>query len=173
MRVSQAVCIAVDGVLSGLFAVTYEKSRIAQNGLHALCYYRKIRPIISDGDFILTPDFLKAKFSIKPKRITFADKDMRTALAELKPNREVPAAVLTTQPELISLAYGISGARALRTASFLGLAIHIAGGLLGIAIMLTLTLLGEIDLLTPLNVVLYQLVWSLPGILLTEWTRLL
>ena len=173
MRVSQAVCIAVDGVLSGLFAVTYEKSRIAQNGLHALCYYRKIRPIISDGDFILTPDFLKAKFSIKPKRITFADKDMRTALAELKPNREVPAAVLTTQPDLISLAYGISGARALRTASFLGLAIHIAGGLLGIAIMLTLTLLGEIDLLTPLNVVLYQLVWSLPGILLTEWTRLL
>ena len=173
MRVSQAVCIAVDGVLSGLFAVTYEKSRIAQNGLHALCYYRKIRPVISDGDFILTPDFLKAKFSIKPKRITFADKDMRAALAELKPNREVPAAVLTTQPELISLAYGISGARALRTASFLGLAIHIAGGLLGIAIMLTLTLLGEIDLLTPLNVVLYQLVWSLPGILLTEWTRLL
>ncbi len=173
MRVSQAVCIAVDGVLSGLFAVTYEKSRIAQNGLHALCYYRKIRPIISDGDFILTPDFLKAKFSVKPKRITFADKDMRTALAELKPNQEVPAAVLTTQPELISLAYGISGARALRTASILGLAIHIAGGLLGIAIMLTLTLLGEIDLLTPLNVVLYQLVWSLPGILLTEWTRLL
>ena len=173
MRVSQAVCIAVDGVLSGLFAITYERSRIAQNGLHALCYYRNIRPVISDGDFILTAEFLKAKFSIKPKRFTFADKDLRTALAELKPNREVPAAIISTQSDLVCLAYGVSGAKALRTASFLGLAVHIAGGILGIAIMLTLTLLGEIDLLTPLNVVLYQLVWSLPGILLTEWTRLL
>lgn len=173
MRVSQAVCVAVDGVLSGLFAISYEKTRIASGGLHALCYYRKIKPLIYDGDFLLTGDFLKARFGIKPKRIRFADHPLRTELSELTPNREVPAAVLSTQPELISLAYGISGAKALRTASFLGLAVHMAGGLIGIGIMLTLTLLGATDLLTPLNVVLYQLVWSLPGILLTEWTRLL
>ena len=173
MRVSQAVCVAVDGVLSGLFAISYEKTRIASGGLHTLCYYRKIKPLIDDGDFLLTGDFIKARFGIKPKRIRFADHELHNALSELKPNREVPAAVVSTQPDLICLAYGISGARALRTASFVGLAVHIAGGLIGIGIMLTLTLLGATDLLTPLNVVLYQLVWSLPGILLTEWTRLL
>ncbi len=173
MRVPQAVCVAVDGILSGLFAISYEKTRMAQSGLHALCYYRQIKPLIYDGDFLLTPEFLKDKFSIKPKRIAFADKDLRNAVAELKPDREAPAAVLSTQPDMASLAYGISGAKALRTASILGLGVHMAGGILGIAIMLILTLLGETELLTPLNVILYQLVWSLPGILLTEWTRLL
>ena len=173
MRVSQAVCVAVDGVLSALFAISYEKTRVAQAGLHALCYYRQIKPVINDGDFLLTPESLKAKFSIKPKRIRFADHQTRTALSELKPNREAPAAILSTQPDMASLAYGISGAKALRTASNLGLAIHMAGGIIGIGIMLTLVLLGATDLLTPLNVVLYQLVWSIPGILLTEWTRLL
>lgn len=173
MRVSQAVCVAVDGVLSGLFAISYEKTRIASGGLHTLCYYRKIKPVVNDGDFLLDGEFLKSKFGIKPMRIRFADRDLRTSLAELKPNREAPAAVVSTQPDLICLAYGISGAKALRTASLVGLAIHMAGGIIGIGIMLTLTLLGATDLLTPLNVVLYQLVWSLPGILLTEWTRLL
>ena len=45
--------------------------------------------------------------------------------------------------------------------------------LIGIGIMLTLTLIGATHLLTPLNVILYQLVWSIPGILMTEWTRLI
>ena len=91
----------------------------------------------------------------------------------MQPNKELPAAVLSTQQTMASLAYGISGARALRTASLLGLIIHMAGGVIGIAIMLTLILIGATDLLTPLNVILYQLVWSIPGILLTEWTRLI
>lgn len=173
MRVSQAVCVAVDGVLSGLFAISYEKTRIATDGVNALCYYRQIKPVICDGDFLLTADFMRSKFGIKPKRLRFADAALRETLGELKPDRQAPAAVLSTQPDMVSLAYGISGAKALRSATFLGLAVHMAGGILGIGIMLTLTLLGATDLLTPLNVILYQLVWSIPGILLTEWTRLL
>ena len=81
--------------------------------------------------------------------------------------------MISTQPDMAGLAFGISGAKALRSASFLGLWVHIAGGIIGIALMLALTLMGATDLLTPLNVILYQLVWSIPGILLTEWTRLL
>ena len=75
--------------------------------------------------------------------------------------------------DLSAFAYGITGARALHTASYLGLAVHMAGGIIGIGIMLTLTIIGALHLLTPLHVMLYQLVWSIPGILLTEWTRLI
>ena len=42
---------------------------------------------------------------------------------------------------------------------------------LGIGVMLTLTLLGALDLLTPANLFLYELVWMVPGLLITEWTR--
>ena len=37
--------------------------------------------------------------------------------------------------------------------------------------MLALAYLGRTDLLTPANILLYQLVWAVPGLLVTEWTR--
>lgn len=173
LRVSQAVCVAVDGILSGLFAISYEKNRRCASGLNTLCAYKELTAVVTDGDFLLTPGFLHAKFGVNPKRIHFADAELRGALAVLEPDREGPAAVLSTQHDLASLAFGITGARALHKASLLGLIVHMAGGIIGIGIMLTLTLLGATYLLTPMNVILYQLIWSIPGILLTEWPRLI
>ena len=34
-------------------------------------------------------------------------------------------------------------------------------------------MIGNTDLLTPTNVLLYQLIWGVPGLLVTEWTRVL
>jgi len=34
-----------------------------------------------------------------------------------------------------------------------------------------LAVLGAQELLTPANMLLYQLIWTVPGILITEWTR--
>lgn len=173
LRVSQAVCVAIDGALCGLFAISYEKNRRAASGLATLCSYSKIKAVVSDGDFLLTPAFLQAKFEINPKRAYVADGELREALSKLEADKEMPAAILSTQHDLASLAYGITGAHALHSASILGLVTHMAGGILGIGIMLTLTILGAAHLLTPMNVILYQLIWSIPGILLTEWPRLL
>ena len=53
----------------------------------------------------------------------------------------------------------------------LGTIIHMIGGILGMGIMLTLTLLGALEYIEPVNMFLYQLVWIIPGLLITEWTR--
>ena len=37
--------------------------------------------------------------------------------------------------------------------------------------MLALGYLGSTELLTPVNVLLYQIIWAVPGLLVTEWTR--
>ena len=173
LKVSQAVCVAVDGVLSGLFAISYDKTRSAAAGLHTLTAYRGLNPVLSDGDFLLTPGFLYSKFGIRSKRLLVADAELRDTISQLEPDKEAPPIVLTTQQELSALSYGITGARALRTACLLGLAVNMAGGIIGIGIMLTLTIIGALQLLTPLHIMLYQLVWSIPGLLLTEWTRLI
>ena len=80
---------------------------------------------------------------------------------------------LTTRDELISSAYAVSGARALRQSTRLGVAIHLLGGIIGMVIMLVLGYLGSTELLTPTNVLLYQLIWAIPGLLVTEWTRVI
>jgi len=37
--------------------------------------------------------------------------------------------------------------------------------------MAVLAYLGEGSLLTPANLLLYEMVWLIPGLLITEWTR--
>lgn len=169
--VKQAVYVSIDGELSGLFAVTYSRMKYSASGVATLCGYRSITPVVIAEDFVLTDSFLKEKFGVSTRRVAFPDREVRQALAAVEVPAGTPALALTTQEGLAPAAYAITGARALRTASRLGLIIHIIGGLLGILIMLALAIVGATQLLTPIHVLLYQLVWMLPGLLVTLWTR--
>lgn len=173
LKVTNAVCVAVGQTLCGLFAISYEKTHYAANGLHSLCGYPRLIPTVADGDFLLNAAFMKARFGVNPKRLRIADAQTRQAIAALEPDTLSPAVVLATQDNLSALAYGVTGARSLHRSCYLGLAIHMAGGILGIGIMLALTLLGATWLLTPMHILLYQLIWCVPGLLATEWTRLI
>lgn len=171
MRVKQAVCVAVDGELCGLFALTYEKVKMAAAGLGTLCAYRGLNPVLTAGDFTLTRSFIRSRFGISPKRIYFPDRVQREEMKRWEPEADAQALLLVTSKGLAPFAYGVTGARALRTASILGVVVHMLGGILGLGIILALTVLGALELLTPANMFLYQLVWLIPGLLITEWTR--
>lgn len=170
-RVNQAVYIAIDGELSGLFAFTYEKTRVAAAGITTLCAYWSLKPVLVSNDFMLTGSFIRGKFGVNPKRIAFPEEAVRTELGQIKADREAIALALTTQEGLAPFAYAATGARALRTASMFGLAVHMLGGIVGLGMMVLLAVLGAGQILTPVNMFLYQLVWMVPGLLVTEWTR--
>lgn len=170
--VNQAVYVAVDGQLCAVYAITYAKMRSSAAGLVTLCGYSKLTPVMLCDDFMLTESFLQAKFDIKTRRMAFPDREVSQQLRQVQPAPEAPVLAMTTREELVSAAYAVTGARALRTAAKLGVTIHLIGGILGMLIMLVLALLGNTDLLTPTNILLYQLVWAIPGLLVTEWTRI-
>jgi len=169
--VNQAVYAAIDGQLCAVYAISYAKMRSAAAGLLTLCSYRKIKLVKLPGDFMLTEEFLRDKFNIKNNRVTFPPREEGVLLSRFRPDPKEPVLALTTRDELISSAYAISGARALRQSTRLGVAIHLLGGILGMIIMLALGYLGSTQLLTPTNILLYQLIWAVPGLLVTEWTR--
>ncbi len=169
--VNQAVYCAIDGQLSAVFAVTYARMKSSAAGIVSLCAHRKLRPVLTSSDFMLTDVFLKSKFGVNTKRIAFPAKEERQALAARTPGEEDHALALTTQDTLSATAYAVTGARALRSACVMGLVIHILGGVIGMLIMMALAYLGSVQLLTPINVLLYQLVWMVPGLLITELTR--
>jgi Cu+-exporting ATPase len=170
--VSQAVYVSIDGQLSAVCAISYAKMRSASAGLVTLNGYRKITPLMLCGDFMLTEDFIRSKFDIKTRRIVFPTREERETLKRRRPDPDEPVLAITTREELISAAYAVTGARALRQSVKLGVAIHLIGGILGLIIMLALAYLGSTELLTPTNILLYQLVWAIPGLLVTEWTRI-
>ena len=169
--INQAVYAAIDGQLAAVYAISYAKMRSAAAGLVTLCGYRKLTLLKMPGDFMLTENFLRSKFNVKTSRIQFPSQEVCAQLNSFQPDPNEPVLALTTREELVSSAYAVTGARALRQSTKLGVIIHMVGGVLGLIIMLVLGYLGSTELLTPTNVLLYQLVWAIPGLLLTEWTR--
>ncbi len=169
--VNQAVYAAIDGQLCAVYAISYAKMRSAAAGLVTLCSYRKLTLLKKPGDFMLTESFLRSKFNVRTKRIVFLTREASAQLDKFQPDPKEPVLALTTRDELISAAYAISGAKALRLSTKLGVVTHLIGGTLGLAIMLVLGYLGSTELLTPTNILLYQLIWAVPGLLITEWTR--
>ena len=170
-RVNSAVYAAIDGDLCGLFAITYEKDRSSAAGMRTLCAYRSLKNVLTTGDFMLTESFIRSKFGIRTKRIAFPDPEVRNELQAIEADPEAPALALTTQDGLAPKAFAVTGARALRTACRTGVAIHILAGAIGVAMMLVLTYYGSLHLLTPANMFLYGLIWTIPGLLITGWTR--
>lgn len=170
-RVEQAIYFAIDGELCGVFAISYGKTKAAAAGLTTLCAYRKLTPVMTGGDFMLTESFLRSKFGVNTRQIAFPKRETRKQLREKALPENAPVLALTTRDGLASMAYGVTGARALRSSMQTGAVVQILSGALGLAIMLVLALVGAEYLLTPVNVLLYELLWLIPGLLISEWTR--
>lgn len=169
--VNQAVYAAIDGELSAVVAISYAKMRSSAAGLVSLTVSRRLTPVMLTRDFMLTESFLRSKFSVSTRRMVFPDQQTRDTLTAIQADPEADVLALTTRQDLASYIYTITGSGALRTASSLGATVHLLGGIVGIAIMLVIAYLGSTQLLTPINILLYQLVWMVPGLLITEWTR--
>ena len=170
-KISYAVYVAIDGELSGLFAVSYEKTKTATAGLSTLNSYRKLYCALTTNDFMLTHGFLKSKFGVKAKRFLLPEPEVREQLRQKTVDEDEQALLMTTARGLAPLAYGVTGARMLRVACWLGTVLHILGGVIGLGVMVLLVVLGALELLVPVNLFLYQLVWMIPALLITEWTR--
>lgn len=171
IQVSQAVCVAIDFELCGVFAISYEKTRSATAGLSTLSSYRGVNPVMADGTFMMSESFIRGKFGIKSKRLQFPNEETRASLRMLQPDEGAEAALLSTVSGLAPMAYCVTGARSVRTASNLGVVLHMIAGGLGMLVVLGLVILGATHLLTPANMFLYQLAWMIPGFLVSEWTR--
>lgn len=171
IRVSQGVYVAIDGELACLVALYYEKIGVAAAGLSVLTSYRGVQPVLATADFMLTEHFIQKQFKVKTKKMLFPEYDQRKELAELTPSEDAAPLALVTGDGLAPFAYAVAGARSVKTASTLGVVVHMLGGIVGMIMMLILAVLGAKELLTPGNLFLYELVWMIPALLITEWTR--
>ena len=171
-RVSHGLYVAIGGSLSGVFALNYGKNPSANAGVNTLTSYPNLECVLVSDDFVVTHGFLKGRFGIKPKRFLLPTYEQRAALRQAELPEDAPVLLMTTSKGLASLAYGVTGARMLRSTSWAGAILHMVGGGLGLAIMLTLVILGALHLISPVNMFLYQLIWMIPALLITEWTRI-
>ena len=172
-RVSQAVYTAIDGELSGVFAVAYGKAKSSAAGVRTLCACRSLIPVMTTKDFMITESFIRSKFSVSTRRIAFPDRATSVDICARREPENAQVVALTTKEGLAPMAFAITGARTLGSAMQTGVVLHMIGGIVGLLMMIALAYIGSTELLSPVNILLYQLVWMIPGFLVTEWTRTL
>ena len=169
--ISQAVFAAVDGQLSGVFALRYHKHKATSAGLRSLCSYRGLEPTVLSEDFMLNRSFIEKKFGVNTKYIRFPEREEFLQMLLRQPQESDTVVALTIREGLAPKAFCVTGARVLKSSLRTGLIVHMIGGILGVLIAAALAVVGITGVLTPTNVLLYELVWMIPGLLITEWTR--
>lgn len=172
-RVNQAVYTAIEGDLCGVFAVAYGKSKSSAAGVRTLCSSRSLIPVMTTKDFMITESFIKSKFAVSTKRMQFPDRATCVDICARREPEGATVVALTTKEGLAPMAFAITGARTLGSSMRVGVILHMVGGIVGLMIMAALAYIGSAELLSPLHILLYQLVWMIPGFLVTEWVRTL
>lgn len=170
-KITQAVFTAVDGELSGVFALNCHKHKATAAGLHTLCSYRGLEPTVLSEDFMVNETFMQQKYGINTKRIRFPEREEFLQMLLHQPQETDTVIALTIREGLAPKAFTITGARMLKSSLLAGLIVHMVGGILGLLILTALAVVGITGILTPMNVLLYELIWMVPGLLITEWTR--
>ncbi len=170
-KVSQAVYVAIEGELVGVFAVQYGVSRSVAESMGMLCGCRGVNPTITALDFIITEPFVKSKFRVDTGKMNFLPVSQRSRWHGLEAGADSEPCALIWEYRFPTVAMVVTGARALRTAVLWGALIALVGGLMGMAIMTALTCLGAQETMSLVNIGLFQMIWAVPGILLSGWPR--
>lgn len=169
LRLQTGLFLAVDGVLTAVFAVKYQPSRNAEWALRALRRSR-ITPVLAVRSSNVTPSLIKRKFGVDAKAV-YPDVSTRLALAQLASQQGEAPNIIVCREGLLPLAESVVGSRrmvrAVRTATVLSY----LGALCGVLLAYYLTSVGNFAVLTPLAMVIFLLLWLLPTLLIAGLVR--
>lgn len=167
INLKTGIFLAIDHQLAAVFAVKYEASENVDYALRTLRRSR-ITPILAVRDPNITPALLKRKFYKKIK-VEYPQLTDRVALSEAEEDRGLPRALLLREG-LLPYAEAVVGSRRLRTAVRRATWLSLAGSAAGVLLTAYLVSLGKFDLLTPLSLTVFLLLWTLPVLLMSDWT---
>lgn len=167
INLKTGIFLAVDRQLTAVFAVKYNP---AENVDFALRMMRRshITPILAARDPNITPALLKRKFH-KKVRVEYPDLTARVALSEAVQDRDLPRALLFREG-LLPYAETVAGSRRLCKAVRRAAALSILGSAAGTLLAFYLVFQRAYDLLTPLGLEAFLLLWTLPVLLMSDWT---
>jgi len=167
INLKTGVFLAVDRQLAAVFAVKYNP---AENVDFALRMMRRshITPILASRDPNIVPALLRRKFSKKVK-VEYPDLASRVALSEAERDRDLPRALLFREG-LLPYAETVVGSRRMCGAVRRSTAIGLAGSAAGVLLAFYLLLQRAYDLLNPLSLIIFLLLWTLPVLVMADQT---
>ena len=167
-KVKQAVYLSINGDLAGVFALNYAPASAARSSLIAAVRAKGLVPILATRDFMITPQFLKHRYKVSTDRIEFPTVEERARLSSPEAVKDGVQGALMARASFNSFVSTVTAGRGLCSAARGSLAVAVTGALLGTALLFFLTFTGAAGAVTCWNLLLYELLWLVPGLLITS-----
>ena len=153
------VCLAVDGQLTAVFAVKYNTSDTVESALRALgCNDMQLMLAVRDGN--ITPKLLKTRFGTDGGAVYPAISD-RLNLSDPRREAESPNGLIY-RDGLYPFVELVTGSRRLCHTVRTGNLLSICGSVFGALLSFYLTFVGSFQVLTPMLLATYLLLWVVP-----------
>lgn len=165
LNLRTGVFLSVDRQLVAVFAVKYQPSDNVDWALR-LMRRNHITPILASRDPNVTPALLKRKFPAKIK-VEYPSLSSRLALSEQEDAHGRPRALLLREG-LLPFAEAVTGSRRLCRAVRAGTALALLGSIAGTLLTFYLTGLGTYELMEPVRLLAFMMLWTLPVFLLDD-----
>jgi hypothetical protein len=169
LKLKTGVFLAVDGHLTAVFAVKYQPSRNVEWALRTMRRNR-FHPVLAVRDGNITPGLLKRKFGIETHPI-YPDISTRLALSEEQEGQSERGSAVIYREGLMPFAETIVGSRRCCSAVRIATILAFAGSLCGLLLGYYFISAAHFDLLSPLMLTAFLLLWQLPCLLLSGWVR--
>lgn len=166
-RVQSAVYISVNKELAGVFALSYAPSAGARSGLQQILHSPGLTPILATRDFMITPGLVKKRYKIPVDRLEFPVVAERAALSAPEAGADGKQGALMDRSSFACFAAAVTGGRQLRRTVRAAMLVSLLSGILGMCLLFLLAYLGAEAAASAANILLYQLLWLLPGLLIT------
>jgi cation transport ATPase len=170
-NIRQAVYVAINGMLAGVIAITYQPGSSVVSALQTLVRRHGISIVGATRDFLISPAMLHAKFRVPTTRAEFPPVSDRYRLSSLHASEGKTKAAVLSRSTFLPFAEAIAGARSLKSTVTAGVAVSLFGGIFGLLVVFFLGMGGAIATATASNLLLFVLVWTIPGLLITTWSN--
>lgn len=166
-RIQSAVYVSVNSELTGVFALTYGPSAASKSGMHSVVHTPGLTPILATRDFMITPALVKKRFKVSADRLEFPVVAERAALSGPDAGASGKQGALMARGSFASFAAAVTGGRSLRKTVHGAVMISLISGVLGMLLLCVLTYLDAGSSASAGNLLLYQLLWQVPNLLIT------
>ena len=168
LNVKNAVFCAIDGDLAGIFALNYSLHAAVRPSLNALIRNR-VKPVLVTRDFNLTPAMLRQRFKLPVEKMEYPPVERRVELSGPDQDHSVVLTAVLCREGLFPFSEAVVGAQRLRLAVRLSAAITAVGGAVGALLAFYLTFVEAYASLSPVNLLIFLVMWMVPTLLISGW----
>ena len=153
-----SVFVAVNGVISAIYAIKYTPVVSVQKALITLLRSRRTS-IFAVKDFNITPEMIRHKFKMPSDRFDFPSFADRYAIAGAKRGKESKIAAVVARDGIGSMVQLQDEGHRLYSTIRLSVLISVLCTVIGMILVFILSLSGSLDSISVGNLLLYMIIW--------------